>query len=558
MHTKAGTMLSGPDDRIVSEMIVEQARCRLGPVVARRGLGSARLVLTVGMLIALTAPAPAAADRIAYVTNNSSNSVTPIDIATHTAGTPIPVDPSPISVAITPDGTTAYVTTLGSDGVTPIDIATDTAGTPIPVGSPSIGVAVTPDGTTAYVTTPGSGSVTPIDIATHTAGTPIPVGSLPISVAITPDGTTAYVGNERSGSVTPIDIATNTASTPIPVGTSPAGVAISADGKTAYVANAGSGSVTPIDIATNTAGTPITLSGAPFRVAITPDGKTAYVANEGTGSVTPIDIATHTAGTPITLGGSATGIAIVPDQAPTAAFTASATSVGQATTFDASGSSDSDGTVGQYQWSFGDGKAILTGSPTITHSYATAGAYIATVTVTDNEGCSTRTIFTGQTMSCNGSPSAQVQHRVVVATPAPAPITPVAPVSTAAPHISGMADSHLGDGRLGSITQLLHRQLVGQTDQLRIPVEAQREHDPGRNQTDKQRPGRRPGQHPHVHRDSVQRRRAQRTHAQQRDPDPAPLSAARWPTERQPAWPARAWTDPRTGPRQTSALHSEG
>jgi YVTN family beta-propeller protein len=314
MHTKAGTMLSGPDDRIVSEMIVEQARCRLGPVVARRGLGSARLVLTVGMLIALTAPAPAAADRIAYVTNNSSNSVTPIDIATHTAGTPIPVGLSPISVAITPDGTTAYVTTLGSDGVTPIDIATNTAGTPIPVGSPSIGVAVTPDGTTAYVTTPGSGSVTPIDIATHTAGTPI------------------------------------------------------------------------------------------------------------------------------TLGGSATGIAIVPDQAPTAAFTASATSVGQATTFDASGSSDSDGTVGQYQWSFGDGKAILTGSPTITHSYATAGAYIATVTVTDNEGCSTRTIFTGQTMSCNGSPSAQVQHRVVVATPAPAPITPVAPVSTAAPHISGMAD----------------------------------------------------------------------------------------------------------------------
>jgi YVTN family beta-propeller protein len=434
------------------------------------------------MLIALTAPASAAADRIAYVTDNSSNSVTPIDlatntagtpitlggapisvaitpdgktayvttvgsdgvtpidIATNTAGTPIPVGVTPLSVAVTPDGKTAYVTSLRSDGVTPIDIATNTAGTPIPVGGPSIGVGVTPDGTTAYVTTPGSSSVTPIDIATHTAGTPITVGSLPISVAITPDGQTAYVGNEGSGSVTPIDIATHTAGTPIPVGTNPAGVAITPDGTTAYVANAGSGSVTPIDVATNTARTPVTLSDAPFRVAITPDGKTAYVANEGTGSVTPIDVATNTAGTPIMLGGSATGIAVVPDQAPTAAFTASSTSVGQATTFDASGSSDSDGTVRQYQWSFGDGQAILTGSPTITHSYAAAGAYTATVTVTDNEGCSTRIIFTGQTMSCNGSPTAQVQHRVVVATPAPAPITLVAPVSTAAPHISGTAD----------------------------------------------------------------------------------------------------------------------
>jgi YVTN family beta-propeller protein len=121
MQTKTGTMLSGPDDRIVSEMIVEQARCRLGCIVARRAGGCARLVLTVAMLIALTAPAPAAADRTAYVTDNSSNTVTPIDIATNTAGTPITLGGSPVSVAITPDGKTAFVTTLGSDGVTPID-----------------------------------------------------------------------------------------------------------------------------------------------------------------------------------------------------------------------------------------------------------------------------------------------------------------------------------------------------------------------------------------------------------------------------------------------------
>jgi YVTN family beta-propeller protein len=56
------------------------------------------------MLIALTAPSPAAADRTAYVTDNSSNSVTPIDIATNTAGTPITLSDAPFRVAITPDG----------------------------------------------------------------------------------------------------------------------------------------------------------------------------------------------------------------------------------------------------------------------------------------------------------------------------------------------------------------------------------------------------------------------------------------------------------------------
>ncbi len=48
----------------------------------------------------------------AYVTNYSSNTVTPIDTATNTPGTPIPVGTTPTAVAITPDGTTAYVAEL--------------------------------------------------------------------------------------------------------------------------------------------------------------------------------------------------------------------------------------------------------------------------------------------------------------------------------------------------------------------------------------------------------------------------------------------------------------
>jgi hypothetical protein len=71
----------------------------------------------------------------------------------------------------------------------------------------------------------------------------------------------------------------------------------------------------------------------------------AYVTDSSSDSVTPIDIATRTAGSPIVVGSSTAGVAIVPDQAPTASFTPRLAIVGQATTFDASASTDSDGTV---------------------------------------------------------------------------------------------------------------------------------------------------------------------------------------------------------------------
>ena len=67
-----------------------------------------------------------------------------------------------------------------------------------------------------------------------------------------------------------------------------------------------------------------------------------------------------------------------------------------------------------YAWNFGDGSKVTTASPTVTHTYTSPGVYTATLTVTDSAGTSTTEVFTGQTMSRNGGPSATTSHQVVV------------------------------------------------------------------------------------------------------------------------------------------------
>lgn len=58
--------------------------------------------------------------------------------------------------------------------------------------------------------------------------------------------------------------------------------------------------------------------------------------------------------------------------------------LGGAVTLDGSGSSDPDGSIASFQWSFGDGTS---GSGAVVpHTYAAAGVFTATLTVTDNSG----------------------------------------------------------------------------------------------------------------------------------------------------------------------------
>lgn len=354
--------------------------------------------------------------KTAYDVEIDSNKMIPINVATFKKGTAIKLPGGtsghPIAVAVTPDGKSAYVAERGTGTLVPVNLTTDTAGPPISVGAAD-SLAIGADGETAYVAINSqeggtTDEVVPVSTATNTAGSPIAV-SAPDSLAAAPNGKTVWV-QSAGGDLIPIRTATNTTGTPI-TGLSteaPTGLAISPSGAMAYWSDYGEDDVYPVNLSTRTIGTAISVGPGPEHPTLTPNGKRLYTSNAGDDSLTPISTATNKAGSAITVGSEPGQLGIVPNQGPKATFTSTAS--GLKVTLNAKASSDPDGKVVKYEWRFGDGRSQTTGKATTSHTYSKPGSYTVTLTVTDNEGCSTTQVFTGQTMYCNGSNAARTSH----------------------------------------------------------------------------------------------------------------------------------------------------
>ena len=71
--------------------------------------------------------------------------------------------------------------------------------------------------------------------------------------------------------------------------------------------------------------------------------------------------------------------------------------------FSSAGSSDVEGPIAAYSWSFGDGASSASANPS--HTYSNAGSYSVSLTVTDAEGLSStisKTVSVSQSTGCNG------------------------------------------------------------------------------------------------------------------------------------------------------------
>jgi|GEM_PF-6978880 len=118
----------------------------------------------------------------------------------------IPVAPGPWFVTFSPDSSTAWVASYDSDVITPIDIATRTAGTPVTVGLGPAELRVSPDGRWLYAMVDTGSEYVVIDIPSGTVASRMraTVG-YPFSLAMRSDGSRLYSGSGASDDIVPLD-----------------------------------------------------------------------------------------------------------------------------------------------------------------------------------------------------------------------------------------------------------------------------------------------------------------------------------------------------------------
>ena len=372
-------------------------------------------------------------DTISAYTVGGSGALTPNGAAV-AAGT------DPEGMAITPNGTFLYAANQGSNNISGYTISA--TGTLVPLGTFAAAqvkeVAISGNGLFLYATTDTGVRSYSIDQSTGVLtpiGGVVASGTNPKGIATTPNGQFVYVGNTGSNNVFAYSIGADGSLTsigPAAAGTTPQTIAVDQGGRFVFAANfTDPGNVTVLSIGADGALSPVGTfpTGSPFAYGVdaAPNGR-LYVSNFvsalSQGTVSVFDVAAGGSLTPITgspfpagvNGPEFQSIAITPNQGPTAQFSATPAGAGTASTFAATGSTDSDGgAVARYDWDFGDGQTLPNGGPTPTHTYAAPGTYNVTLTVTDDEGCSNTILFTGQTADCNGSGAARSQQTIQVA-----------------------------------------------------------------------------------------------------------------------------------------------
>jgi DNA-binding beta-propeller fold protein YncE len=322
-------------------------------------------------------------------------------------------------VAVAPNGRTAVVTCPDASTVEVINLTTGGIAATIIVGQyPGLpySVAIDPDGSTAYVvnfngSSPAdtTGTVVPVLLRSGKTLPPIRLsGPEAIGAAITPDGRRLLVGvrgtTTTGGAVDVIDTATRAvvAVRSVPV---PNGIAVAPDGGTAYVASPMANTITALSLRRDGAATARSGIGT-GAVAVTPDQMTLVSADSNGQEVDLLALPSlQTRGYAPTASGPI-AVAVAPDQAPRASLERLGPN-DRSVTLDASRSTSASTPIVSYQWDFGDGTRTVTKTAAVSHTYRHPGRYRATVTVSDSAGTSVKQVFTGQTVSRNGGPSAR-------------------------------------------------------------------------------------------------------------------------------------------------------
>jgi len=362
----------------------------------------------------------------------------------------------PFGLAMAPDGRTLYATAPATDPVPgqepePDQVAVFPVGpdgrlgrqvsVTTPGGKHPRSVAVSPDGRFVYVTNGLRDPAVPGTLAVFAVTgdgtlplkllTSIEIGRFGAGITISPDGRFLYAESQATNQVRGYrrgadGLLTEVPGSPFASPDDPEGIVITPDAQNIYVGATGQtpqgtpggpGEVQAFRARPGGGLGPARLFAAgqlPNSLILSPSARFLYAANGNSNDISAYAIGPN--GTLRKIPGSPgldspgfQAMAMLPDQGPTARFSAKP---GTPAHFDATTSTDPDGSVARYDWDFGDGTVLPNGGPTPTHTYTRPGTFTVTLTVTDDEGCSDRQVFTGKDMLCNGSPAARTSQTV--------------------------------------------------------------------------------------------------------------------------------------------------
>ena len=142
-----------------------------------------------------------------------------------------------------------------------------------------LSMALSPDGSQLYVACEASHTVIVVDVRGRRKIAEIPVGHQPTDVTFSPDGKRAYVSNRLDDTVSVVSVPAQKVIRTIPVGDEPHGVLTDRSGKHLYVLNTSSDSISVIDTASLQESKRLEASRSPWSLARCPDGSQIYVTN---------------------------------------------------------------------------------------------------------------------------------------------------------------------------------------------------------------------------------------------------------------------------------------
>ncbi len=227
-----------------------------------------------------------------YVTNDTGNSLTPIDPRTGKPGTPIPVD-DPYNMYFTPDGRFAIVVAEALHRLDFRDAHTFRLRHSVPVACSGIDhIDYSADGRYLLASCEFSGQVIKVDVRRQkVVGTlTLRAGAMPQDVKLSPDGKVFYVADMMSDGVWKVDGVRLKVIGFLPTGAGAHGLYPSRDARFLYVSNRGAGTISVVSFATRKIVATWTIpGGSPDMGGVSADGKTLWLSGRYDGEIYAID-----------------------------------------------------------------------------------------------------------------------------------------------------------------------------------------------------------------------------------------------------------------------------